>query len=142
MKKSFIRIVLAVVIAAMCLSAVPFAASAAPEASDYIDYYSASISKSSTTMTVNFSIYATGTMTSLGASTIRIYSKSGSASTLVSTLSSSTTTGMLKSNSAYHSSSVQCSGTAGTQYYAVVTFYAADSSGSETKSYTTGTVTL
>ena len=48
---------------------------------------------------------------------------------------------MMKSNTAFHSDSVPYAGVAGQKYYAVVIFFAKNSSGSDTRSYTTSITT-
>lgn len=106
---------------------------AKPLTNDYIILNSASISAESGKVTVTFSITGTGTMTTIGASTIKIYTASG---TLVKTYYSQYGYNLMK-----YSGSVTYIGTSGTKYYAVVKFYAANSSGSGTATYTTGTVT-
>ena len=85
---------------------------------------------------IEFTVVGTGTMTKLGASTIYIYKSNGA---FVKTISYTTSGNvyMMGYNTAYHSGSVPYSGVAGQKYYAVVTFFAKNSSGSDTRSYTT-----
>lgn len=108
-----------------------------PQASNYINSYTAYVEAGSTSgsLKVQFSITATGKMTSLGASKIQIYNSSG---TCVKTFYATSTTGMLASNRYAYASSVTYTGaTSGSKYYAVVTFKASNSSGGDSGTYTT-----
>jgi hypothetical protein len=78
-------------------------------------------------------------MTTIGATSIKIYKYGGTSP--VYTFNSSSYSSMLGSNRISYGSSVSYSGTSGTKYYAVVTFYAKNSNGSSTETYTTGYVT-
>jgi hypothetical protein len=124
-----------VVISVICSVA---AVSAAARASDYIETYSASISRSGTTVTVNYAIIGTGSMTSIGASSIVIYRNGVS----VATFSYPTVSALRSSNTFTHDSNVYYTGTSGNTYYAVITFYAGNSSGSDTRTITTSSVRL
>jgi hypothetical protein len=94
-------------------------------------------------MTISFDVDATGMMTTLGVSSIKIYCvNSSGAWELVTTRNSSNTTGLTTSNNFTYSSSAQYVGTSGKQYYAIVEFYAANSSGTASRSYSTNSVTL
>ena len=107
------------------------------QASSYISSYSAYVEAGSTSgsLKVQFSITATGKMTSLGASKIQIYNSSGNC---VKTFYATSTTGMLASNRYAYSSSVTYTGaTSGSKYYAIVTFKASNSSGGDSGTYTT-----
>lgn len=111
----------------------------APMSSSYISFYYANISGGNGKITVNFNITGTGKMTSIGATKVQIKNSSG---TTVKTFYSTTTDGMLGSNRTSYSSSVTYSGaSSNSKYYAVVSFKAADSTGSDTASYTTGYAT-
>ena len=110
-----------------------------PYTNAYISSMTGALSKSGDTVNVHFTIYATGTMTSIGASCIRLYTSDGSwVKTFVPTSYSS----MLGSNCVIYSGTVSYDGTDGTTYYAVITGYAKNSSGSGTMSYTTASLTL
>lgn len=88
---------------------------------------------------ISFDITGTGTMTSIGVTQIDIKNSAG---TIVKTFKN-TQSGygyMIVSNTMYHESSITYSGTAGSSYYAVVYFKAANSSGSDTSTVTTLTV--
>lgn len=106
-----------------------------PAASAYINTVWAEAVGSSGTVRVNFSISATGTMTSLGASYIEICNSSG---TPVKAFYPSTTGGMTGySSSSYSSHVTWYNATPGAKYYAVVYYQATNSSGHDTSSYVT-----
>jgi hypothetical protein len=146
MKKKLTAII-AIILVVATMTAQSALAIGVLKASDFFDSYSANISKTSTTSTtmkISFEVNATGTMTTLGASSIKIYVRNSStdAWSLLTTLTSPTTTGLTGSNRSTYSSSANYTGTAGKQYYASVTFYAVNSSGSGSLSHSTNTVTL
>lgn len=119
------------------ISAPVQALAAEARASAWFTGYGASIVASGNgKINVEFRVVGTGTMTKLGASTIDIYKSNGA---FVKTISYTTSGNeyMMKSNTAFHTGSVPYSGVAGQKYYAVVTFFAKNSSGSDTRSYTT-----
>lgn len=109
-----------------------------PQSSNYISTTKASIFGGNGTITVKFSIAATGKMDSLGASVIRIKDTSGN---IVKTFYSSSTNGMMGYNCAFHNGSVTYNATSGQKYYAVVSFKATDSTGGDYDSYTTAYAT-
>lgn len=141
MKKN-LRLLALFMALALTLSGVSIAAGEneiSPYTNNYIQSLAASVSKSGTTLYVSFAVYGTGVMKSIGASRIDLYTSSGN---LVKTFYSSAYATMLGSNCALYSSSVSYPGTKGTTYYAVVTAYAANDTGSGTEYYTTGSITL
>ena len=80
---------------------------------------------------------ASGVMTSLGVSVIRIYKSDG---TFVTRIYGSTANGLIRENASTFSGSYTYQGVAGTSYYAIVTFVARNSSGSDTYNMTTSVV--
>ena len=111
------------------------AVAAESRASTYFSDYDASVSTSSSgTVTIRFDVTGMSSITQIGALSISLYKADG---TYVKTFNSSTYTNMLASGTGSHSSSVIHLGEAGQSYYAVVTFYAKNSSGSDTVTYTT-----
>lgn len=127
------------VIATICCMISPASAAGedavAPAASAYINAVWAQAIGSDGTVTVNFSITATGTMTSLGATEIQIRNSSGS---VVKAFYPSTTGGMTGYSRSYYQSSVTWyNATAGAKYYAVVYYQATNSSGGDSSSYVT-----
>lgn len=139
MKKTTLRTFSLLLVLAFCLSSIAFAAPR--RASDYIESCYASAARTSTGgVKITFDIIGTGVMTSIGATQIDIKNSAG---TIVKTYKN-TQTGygyMVTSNALSHRSSVTYPGISGNQYYAVVYFKAANRSGSDTDSYTTGFVT-
>ena len=107
----------------------------APAASAYINVVWAEAIGDDGSVRVNFSITATGKMTSLGATYIEIRNSAG---TPVKGFYPSTTSGMMGSNKSYYSSNVVWNNaTPGAKYYAVVYYAASNSSGHDTAVYTT-----
>lgn len=134
MKKVY-SLLLTAILTITCLCA---PASAVTRASRYLDTYSASLSTGSASgeLRFNFNLIATGKMTSLGVEKIVIYKVNGAEA---DTIDGTTRNGLLVSNSSRVKTSYIYNGNPGTSYYAVVTFYAGDGSGSDSKEYTTGT---
>ena len=92
-------------------------------------------------VTVDCTIVGTDEMKTIGIKTVKIYSSSG---TNVATYSY-TTKGyeyLMGSNTGRKTASVSYTGVSGRSYYAVVTFYASDGSGSDSRTHTTKTITL
>lgn len=84
----------------------------------------------------------TGTMEEIGMSSISVWAKnSDGTSTLKKTYTRYNTSGMIKTNSSGHYVRLDYNGVPGTQYYAIVAFYAKDSRGGETLRQTSNTVT-
>ena len=107
----------------------------APAASAYIDAVWAQAIGDDGSVRVNFSITATGKMTSLGATYIEIRNSSD---TPVKAFYPSTTSGMTGYNKSYFSGHVIWNNaTPGAKYYAVVYYQATNSSGHDTSSYVT-----
>lgn len=107
----------------------------APAASAYINGVWAEAIGNNGSVCVNFSITATRTMTSLGATYIEICNSSG---TPVKSFYPAITSGMTGYNKVYYSSSVTWYGaTPGAKYYAIVYYQASNSSGGDSAVYTT-----
>lgn len=138
------RIAVVVIALVMLLNMGAFAAydpPVSPDASSYISaYYANVINGGSGNLKVSFDITGTGTMTSIGASAIRIYRSTGSYVTTIYYFSSGRS-GMMGSNKMYHSD-VETIHVGAGSYYAVVTFYAGNSTGSDSKTYQTGVRTI
>lgn len=112
-----------------------------PDASYYISSYSASVANGGNgKIKVTFNITGTGIMTSIGASAISIYKSNGTYVTTIYYFSSGRS-GMMGSNKMYHSDTESIYVGAGS-YYAVVTFYAGNSSGSDSKTAQTSVKTV
>ena len=99
-------------------------------------YADASKGNSAGKLNVYFRITATGPMTSLGSTTIAVKDTGGN---IVALKSYTSTSGMMGYNKTIHYNTISFTGlTSGAMYYAVVIFKAANSSGSDATSYTTG----
>ncbi len=134
MTKKALRVLALFLIAATLFSTFAFAAE--PRASAYISAKSAYISaQGGGSIKITFSITATGTMTMLGAQTIDLYDSDGYVTTFRYT--NPNYSNMMAYGDFYHNSSVTYDGVSGETYYAVVSFYAGNSSGSDAKLYTT-----
>lgn len=133
-------IALLLTVATIFSIAIPVAATnstqeATLRASNYITSVWAGAYGGNGQITVDFSITATGKMTSLGATSIIIKNSSGDT---VKTFLYSTTPTMMGTNLIYYSHSVTYfDATPGKKYYAIVCYKAANRSGSDTTSYTT-----
>lgn len=137
MSKRILRSISVILVIVFLVSTPVHAMAAEARASAWFTGYGASIVASGNgKINVEFRVVGTGTMTMLGVSYIHIYKSDG---TRVAKILSSTKGNeyMMKSNTAFHTGSVPYSGVAGQKYYAVVTFFAKNSSGSDTRSYTT-----
>ncbi|NLO47807.1 MAG: hypothetical protein GX111_05745 [Clostridiales bacterium] len=111
-------------------------------ASYYLDYYDAWATASSRhTVVISFDVDATGIMDVVGASYIVIQENNNGVWSGVASFFGSSTIGMLAYNTNSHTGSVSCTGTVGKQYRALVTIYAEDDSGSDSRTVTTSTVT-
>ncbi len=135
MKSKGMRILLLVFVAVLLLSTIAYAAN---ESSLYLAGYYASISKTGNTIHVNFEVYGTRTMDTIGATEIYLYEKaSGSSSwTLVETYLSTDpdyTSTLIANNSGCKFGSVPYSGSSANQYKAYVTVYAEKDGGSDSR---------
>jgi len=140
MKKQTVRLISLILLAAMLLSTAAFAATLQ---SDYIYYTSCSASRSGNTVTINFSITGKGTMTKIGSTSIYLYENAGSGWSLVKTysyLNPLYAATLMGSNTYYKNGSVTYNGVSGRNYYAVIYYYAGNSSGSDSTSANTNVV--
>ena len=137
MNKRILRAISIILIIVFLASAPVYALAAEARASACFSGYSASVVASGNgRLNVEFRVVGTGTMTKLGVSTIQIFKADG---TRIATISYTAKGNkyMMGHNNAFHSGSVPYSGVVGQKYYAVVTFFAKNSSGSDSRSYTT-----
>ena len=135
MKMNCKRTFLLVIVIILLLSTVSYAAN---ESSLYLAAYTAYISKSGNTIHVNFEVYGTRTMDTIGATEIYLYEKaSGSSSwTLVETYLSTDPTyasAMIDTNTGCKCDSVSYNGSSSKQYKAYVTVYAEKDGGSDSR---------
>ena len=87
---------------------------------------------------LDYSITGRDTMDVLGVSKIVVYRSNG---TVYATYNGSVANGLLQQNILTNSGTHTIYGVSGTTYYCKVTFYAGNSTGSDSKTITTGTVT-
>lgn len=135
MKRHTLRVLAIIIVFALCISALPIVAEA--RASDYIFARHASAVKDSTgKVTVSFDITAMDRMTEIGATKVEI---KNTHNTTVKTFNYTDKGNehMMGSNRTFYASSVTYQGLSGSAYYAVVYFKAGNSSGSDTRTYTT-----
>ena len=142
-KKSLRVISMILVLAALLMvsAAAVYIPPDSPDASAYISSYSVSIiNGGSGKLKVDFDITGTGTMTKIGASCIKIYKSNGD---YVATIwhYDSGRSGMMGSNTFYHSDVETYTVTPGS-YYVKITFYAKNSSGADAQTVRTGTRTI
>lgn len=110
------------------------------QSSSTISSCSATLQQGSTKgkLSVHYSIRGKTTMSSIGVSSIKLYTSSGSC---VATITGTTSNGLLVKNAFSHSSSYTCSAVSGTSYYAIVTVIATNGSLSDSRQIRTNTVT-
>lgn len=115
-------------------------AKAATYSSEYLYDYSASLSTGNRSgeLSLTFYLYSRSSMTSMGVSRIDVYSADGS---FVKSVNGSTSNGLLASGTSGHSGTHTIKVTSGQRYYLEVTFMAKNSSGSDSKSFTTNVAT-
>lgn len=135
MNKRLVSILLVVVILVTLFS---FGVSA--RASYYFSSYYASLSQGVTgKIDLSYSVVScAGTMNTIGVSRIWVYKSNG---TLYKTIYGSTANGLLKSNAVATSGTYSISCVSGATYYCIVKFYASNSSGSDSKTLQTNSIT-
>jgi hypothetical protein len=117
-------------------------ASAAITASDYLDNYAVSVSAGANhSVIINFDVNATRIMNLVGASNIVVQVNNNGVWTGVATYFGSTSNGMLAANTFSYTGSKTYTGNAGMQYRAIVTVYAGNSTGEDSRTVTTNAVT-
>lgn len=92
-------------------------------------------------ISVEFQVTGTGMMSKLGANLITLYEKDANRWRPVETLTSSDCPELFTTNSRSYNEVVTFDGVSGKQYYAEVSVFASDSSGTDYKTYTSNTVT-
>lgn len=124
-----------------CSALAQFVPPDSPDASSHISSCNAGVyNGGSGKLKVQFTIYATGTMTKLGATTIRIYKSNGTFVTSIHYTDSGRSL-MMGNNNAYYTDTETITVSPGT-YYAKVYFYAKNSSGYDEVTYTTTSKTI
>ena len=141
MKKRALSFVLVLLFSLSC-GMVSAAQSDPPDArsSLYLTQYRATASSgvSRGTVKIYFEAASSKAATSVGVKEMVIYKSNG---TKVTTITGTNKNGLQKSNATRHSGTYTYSGSSGVQYYAKVTLFAKNASGSSSKTVTTSTVT-
>lgn len=135
MKKQLLRALSLILILAFILSTSAFATM---DASDYLSFYNAYISRTGNTVTVNFEVEGTRIMDYIGVTEIYLYERANSMSSwsLVKTFLSTDSvyaSSMISSNTSLKLDSVSYSGSSSKQYMAYVTCYAEKNGGSDSR---------
>lgn len=137
MLKKMISVILTLCIMLGAAGASAAGESALPRASHYLDEYAiVLVSNGDGTLTISYTVCATGFMTKLGAQSIKIEKGSATGWTTVETLYGSDNDDFYSYDSILHGGDVVFTGEYGKIYRATLTAYAGNSSGSDTKSLT------
>lgn len=138
MKRFFSCILVLSLLFACCGSAL--AADVEPLASPTITKYTASLSSGNNSGQVKFfyNVSSSASASSIGVSTIKIYKSNG---TYVTTITGTTSNGLIASGTNKKVGSYSYSGVSGTSYYAIVTFTATVNGVTDSKTVTTNTAT-
>ncbi len=143
MKKNLRLFSAFLILFALCIS-IPGTASASSNsvaASDYLTYYYAWTGTASNgTVYFYYNVDATGWMDLVGASCIVVQQKISGTWSNAATYIGTVNNGMLREDATSHTGSLTYSGISGREYRAIVTFYAGDGSGYDTRNYTTVSV--
>ncbi len=119
-----------------------YAAVGSINASYYLDDYAATADTgTSGEVVISFDVNATRVMDSVGASYIVIQENNSGVWKGVASYFGSTANGMLAADTDSHMGSIAYVGTLGKQYRALVTVYAGNSTGSDSRTVTTDSVT-
>lgn len=132
MRNSTLHIITLVIILTLLMSTAAFASI---NASAYISATNTWITRSGSTVKVNFTIVGTGTMDKIGVKYVYLYEKNGNSWNLVETFDytdSDYDDIMMDSSSSGHAGYLPYSGYANKNYYADVRFYAEKNGGSDT----------
>ncbi|MPM05588.1 hypothetical protein SDC9_51878 [bioreactor metagenome] len=107
-----------------------------------MSYYSATAdADTGSKIVISFDVDATRIMNLVGASYIVVQEKSNGVWKGVASYFGSTDNGMLDSNTSTYDGSINYTGTSGRQYRALVTVYAGNDTGEDSRTVTTNTVT-
>lgn len=133
MKRIFSCFLSILLVTTLCCSA---ANAADTRASYYLSSYDAFLytGDSSGELTLDFSVAVARACTSYGISKVRLYTEDGD---FVKTITGTKANGLLTSSGRLYLHEYDISATPGERYYAIVTIYAADADGSDSRVYTT-----
>jgi hypothetical protein len=113
-----------------------------PQASYYLcSYYTSADAETNGRVLISFDVNATRVMNEVGASYIVVQEKINGTWRGVASYFGSTDNGMLEDDTSTHSGSITYDGTAGNQYRALVTVYAGNDYGSDSRTVATNSVT-
>lgn len=142
MRKPFHRLCIAILLCIFCVGFFGTTVKAEARASYYLDYYDCWVTAGTNgKINVNTDISAKRTMSEIGVSQIYIMQSKDSGLTWKTVKSyKKAELHMYHTRSSGYSGSMTYQGTVGYQYKAVVTVYAKDASGSDTKTLTTNHV--
>lgn len=137
MKKRLLSLLLVSVLSVTLITGAS-ANSIQPHASDYLAKYTIAIGPGSNTgeVVLAYSVVGTGRSTTVGVKKVEVYRSNGS---YVTTIVGTTANGFLRSSTTYHGGTYTYKGVSGTSYYMVVTVYASNSNGSDSRVITTNT---
>lgn len=135
MRKKTLKIVSLILIIAALLTNMAFAADT--RASEYIGAYHATVTPMGNgELKISFDITAMGYMDSIGATKVDVYSlATGKVATFEYTDEGYEY--MMGSDAVFYAKSVTYQGNVGEKYFAIVKFYAGDTTGGDTATYTT-----
>lgn len=126
----------AVLMACVCLFVLSVPAFAVESrASDQIRIYSMGATTNKGSIEVSFEVYGKTKMNKLGCQSISVYEKSGSKWVLVESYDEDDV-GMSKTSSSAHMNTIYCDMSSGKEYQVVVTVFAENSAGRDTRSDT------
>lgn len=119
---------------------IPSPGTASPQSSEYFAVYSVTLSQGSRGhIELDYLVASySGQMYAIGVSKIQVYKTNG---TLYQTIAGNTTNGLLEAYTGCASGTYPISCVSGTSYYCMVTIYARNANGSDTRVLRTGTVT-
>lgn len=138
-KIALVFVCLVLMTAAICPTV--FAAENSTQASLYLSNYGAVLytgARGTGTLDIDFNVTATRRSDYVGISKVEFYTSDG---TLEATITGTVDNGLLRENATIIAGNYYYTGTIGTSYYAVLTMYAERDGGSDSKLYTTNTVT-
>lgn len=104
-------------------------------ASDQISRYSIDVSSSSSEINIEMSVRGIGTSSKIGCESIKVYEKSGSRWALAESLDEDDP-GMSEKNTLFYLNVISCDCDPGTEYKVVVTIFAVNSAGRDSRTHT------
>lgn len=123
-------------------SATNISVAAQNRASDYLDSYEAwTSSGAKREVIISFNVYATDYMDFIGSTYIVVQEKNGSSWDTVMTRFGSVANGLLEEDTDEHAGNISYMGTSGKEYRALVTIYAENNKGNDSRTIITNSVT-